>query len=308
MEAGNLKNYGWTLIAVSFVLSMIVVSSAPDIDEVEECRNTTTGPTYEPCQEVLADDETSMAWFTFVCCFPTLIGGSMILKGYKSTTNASDSVNYTTNQVAQSTHSPAYMAPAQPTYSPPAPFVQPSSPNEDLLRKQRMKSVDLLVQQGRFMEAALEAENAGDYKMAGELRTAAEDLLRKDHKPQSNNEERYLAYLTSALADGFLSVVEEQFLEKQRAELGINWETHAKMLDTAGYSHDHLKLLQNAKSMEDSGRFKVSAALYEAAGNLERAQMLRMKANAIQSNSTNITYNITDSAIGGNVGDGGDVQ
>jgi len=80
------------------------------------------------------------------------------------------------------------------------------------------------------------------------------------------------------------------------------------MLDTAGYSHDHLKLLQNAKSMEDSGRFKDSAALYEAAGNLERAQMLRMKANAIQSNSTNITYNITDSAIGGNVGDGGDVQ
>ena len=89
-------------------------------------------------------------------------------------------------------------------------------------------------------------------------------------------------------------------------KLGVSWDVHVSMLATAGYSHEKLKLLQNAKTMEDSGRFLESATLYESAGNLDKAQMLRMKASMLDNQPSSVTYNISDSAVGGNIGLGND--
>ena len=70
------------------------------------------------------------------------------------------------------------------------------------------------------MEAALEAAMAGEYRMAGELRSQAEQMVRQDNVPESPQEDHYLVFLTTVMADGFLSVEEEQLLEEQRGAFG----------------------------------------------------------------------------------------
>lgn len=155
------------------------------------------------------------------------------------------------------------------------------------------------------MEAALEAEMAGEYRMAGELRSQAEQMVRQENVPESPQEDHYLVYLTTAMADGFLSEEEEQLLEEQRNKLGITWDVHVRMLGELGYQHEQLKQFQQAKMMEDSGRFTESAAIYESLGNLDKAQMLRMKAKMMEGGDTggHTTYNISDSVVQGGLDD-----
>lgn len=303
MEADAQIKTGWITIAVGFALvliSMIIID--PDADAAEVCEKEleTNGTSTERCQEIIDDNEAANAMVGLFCCLPTVVGGAFLGLGY----NARKQVgNPTIIQVANPPiQNPAYMMPAQPSYA--APVVQQPTQSEldAQLKLQRMKNVELLRAEGRLMEAALEAEQAGEYSIAGELRTLAENELRNSHMPKTTNEDTYLAFLTTALADGFLSQQEEILLENQRNQLGISWEVHNSMLATAGYSHDMLKLLQNAKTMEDSGRFLESATLYESAGNLDKAQMLRMKASMMQSQPSTVTYNISDSAVSGNIG------
>ena len=303
MEADAQIKTGWIVIAAAFVLSLVSIGIInPDVDAVEECEDEleANGNSTERCDEVLDDDQASDVAIAVFCCLPTVVGGVFLGLGY----NARNQVgNPTIIQVANpAIQNPAYMMPAQPSYA--APVVQQPTQSEldAQLKLQRMKNVELLRAEGRLMEAALEAEQAGEYSIAGELRTLAENELRNSHMPKTSNEDTYLAFLTTALADGFLSQQEEILLEDKRNQLGISWEVHNSMLATAGYSHDMLKLLQNAKTMEDSGRFLESASLYESAGNLDKAQMLRMKATMMQSQPSTVTYNISDSAVSGNIG------
>ena len=196
-----------------------------------------------------------------------------------------------------------YTAPAQPTYAtPPIQQQQPSAQNIELeLKQRRMQNVETLKQEGRFMEAALEAEMAGEYNIAAELRRQAEALIKEEQKPSTGAQETYLAYLSGAMADGFLSSEEEVLLEKQRGILDISWDKHIEMLAKMGYSQNELKQNQQAKIFEDSGRFIESAAIYESLGNLDKAQMLRMKSKLLEGGAGGgqTTYNISDSVIPG---------
>jgi hypothetical protein len=165
-----------------------------------------------------------------------------------------------------------------------------------------MQNVETLRQEGRLMEAALEAETAGEWTFAEQLRRDAVDSLRREDEPTTSEDNRYLAFLTSAMADGFLSVEEEQLLEQQRATLNIGWDTHVQMLAQLGYSPESLKQYQNAKTSEDSGRFAEAAAIYESLGNHDKAQLLRMKAQMMESKEQgSVTYNISDSVVQGDL-------
>lgn len=294
MDTDSKIKTGWIVVGVAFGAMMLIIATVqPDIDDVEGCETMVVVPEGHQCEKILDDNDTAGALGAVFCVLPGMVGSVLLGLGYSARKNESVSI---------STPSPTYMMPAQPTYAAPPIQQSNSSDADSILKQQRMKNVELLRSEGRLMEAALEAEQAGEYSFAGELRKQAEDKLRNSHQPQSNNEDRYLVFLTTALADGFLSMEEENLLETKRNELGISWDVHVNMLTTAGYSHEKLKLLQNAKSMEDSGRLLESAGLYEAAGNLDRAQMLRMKAKMIDSSQSNITYNISDSAVSGNIG------
>lgn len=297
MNSGEKIKFGWIIIGISFIISIVVVGAVtPDIEVVETCEAEflQTGSETERCEEVRADDELSDTLIGVVCVLPSGVGFILIGLGKYGPDSQDNS-----NVIIQN---PPYMMPAQPTYAPP---IQQQTSQNDLdvqLKAQKMQGVESLCAEGRYMEAALLAEQAGEYSYADKLRRQAEDRLRISHKPQSNNEDTYLAYLTSALADGFISVEEDKLLETQRNLLGVTWDVHCQMLLTAGYSHEHLKLLQNAKSKEDSGRFIESASLYEAAGNFDKAQMLRLKASMLENNQSNVVYNISDSAVSGNIG------
>ena len=292
---------GWITIVCSFVLSIVIIGIlGPDTDLSDACDQMKEDGGGENdlrqlgCDQVDEDNETTAAWFAATCMLPSTVGVILLVIGFNErTSDASTAV------VIQS---PAYMMPAQATYAVPVVQQQTQSDLDAQLKQQRMQNVELLRADGRLMEAALEAEQAGEYSYASELRTQAENKLRINHQPQTNNEDTYLAYLTTALADGFLSLQEEELLESQRNQLGVSWEVHTNMLASAGYSHDNLKLLQNAKTMEDSGRFLESAALYETAGNLDKSQMLRMRAQMLNANPSSVTYNISDSAVSGNIG------
>lgn len=296
MDADSKIKTGWVVLGVAFGIAMLIVAIMdPDVEREEQCEAMLAieGSSTEACEQVLSEAELTNTLMGVFCFLPGMVGSVFLGLGYHARNKETLSI---------SSPSPTYMMPAQPTYAAP-PIQQPNTSEADYqLKQQRMKNVELLRSEGRLMEAALEAEQAGEYSFAGELRKQAEDKLRNSHQPQSNNEDQYLVFLTTALADGFLSMEEENLLETKRSELGISWDVHVNMLTTAGYSHEKLKLLQNAKSMEDSGRLLESAGLYEAAGNLDRAQMLRMKAKMIESSQSNITYNISDSAVSGNIG------
>ena len=303
MDADTKIKAGWITLAAAFVLTFLIFAVInPDQDELDKCKDELeeNGESTSDCQDVLDDDDTLSVLVAVFCCMPSVGAAVLLGLGY----NARKQMGVTTIIQAPATvvQSPAYMMPAQPTYAPPV-VQQPTQSELDAqLKMQRIQNVELLRAEGRLMEAALEAEQAGEYSLAGELRTLAEDQLRSSHMPKTNNEDTYLAFLTTALADGFLSQEEENLLEAQRNNLGISWDVHNSMLATAGYTHDMLKLLQNAKTMEDSGRFLESASLYESAGNLDKAQMLRMKASMMESKPSSVTYNISDSAVGGNIG------
>jgi len=294
MDTHSKIKTGWIIVGVAFGAMIIIIATVqPDPDVVDECESLRVIPEGDECESILDDYEFSSALGALFCVLPGMVGTVFLGLGYHARRN---------ENVSLSTPHPTYMMAAQPTYAAP-PVQQTTNTDADSkLKMQRMKNVELLRSEGRLMEAALEAEQAGEYSYAGELRKQAEEKLRNSHQPKSNNEDQYLVFLTTALADGFLSVEEEKLLELKRNELGVSFDVHVNMLTTAGYSHEKLKLLQNAKTMEDSGRLLESAGLYEAAGNLDRAQMLRMKAQMLASNQANVTYNISDSAVSGNIG------
>lgn len=297
MEAEKMIQTGWIIVGISVIIGLLAVGIfAPDVELVSDCDDQLAlmGSSSEECENIFAEDEFAAAVMGMTCVLPSAIGGGLVLFGKNKI-----KLNGNRLEVIQN---PVYMMPAQPTYASPAIQQHIQNDLDAQIKQQRMQNVELLRANGRLMEAALEAEQASEFTYAAELRSQAEDKLRNSHKPQTNNENTYLAYLTSALADGFLSLQEEQLLETQRNLLQISWETHSNMLSSAGYSHENLKLLQSAKTLEDSGRFIESAALYETAGNLDRAQMLRMKAKMLDSNPSSVTYNISDSAVSGNIG------
>ena len=294
MDTDSKIKTGWIVVGVAFgAMMLIIVTVQPDPDDLEECEKLRVIPEGHKCEQVLDDSDTSGALGAVFCVIPGMVGSIFLGLGYYARRN---------ENVSLSTPNPTYMMAAQPTYAAPTIQQTNTSDADSQLKKQRMKNVELLRSEGRLMEAALEAEQAGEYSYAGELRKQAEEKLRSSHQPPNNNEDQYLVFLTTALADGFLSMEEENLLETKRNELGISWDVHVNMLSTAGYSHEKLKLLQNAKSLEDSGRLLESASLYEASGNLDRAQMLRMKAQMLASTQSNVTYNISDSAVSGNIG------
>ena len=294
MDTDSKIKTGWIVVGVAFgAMVLIIAAFGIDPDDVEECETLQVIPEGHECEKILDDSETESALGAVFCVIPGMVGSVFLGLGYHARRN---------EKVSVSPSNPTYMMAAQPTYAAPTIQQTNTSDADSQLKKQRMKNVELLRSEGRLMEAALEAEQAGEYSYAGELRKQAEEKLRSSHQPQNNNEDQYLVFLTTALADGFLSMEEENLLETKRNELGISWDVHVNMLSTAGYSHEKLKLLQNAKSMEDSGRLLESASLYEASGNLDRAQMLRMKAQMLASTQSNVTYNISDSAVSGNIG------
>ena len=294
MDTHSKIKTGWIIVGVAFGIAILIMAVMnPDLEAEEECEELRVIPEGDKCESILDDKETTDALMGVFCALPGMVGSVFLGLGYHARRN---------EDVSLSTPNPTYMMAAQPTYAAPPVQQTINTDADSKLKMQRMKNVELLRSDGRLMEAALEAEQAGEYSYAGELRKQAEEKLRNSHQPKSNNEDQYLVFLTTALADGFLSVEEEKLLEFKRNELGVSWDVHVNMLTTAGYSHEKLKLLQNAKTMEDSGRLLESAGLYEAAGNLDRAQMLRMKAQMLTSNQSNVTYNISDSAVSGNIG------
>ena len=306
MDADTKIKAGWITLAAAVVFTILIFGVMdPDQDAVDKCEDELdeNGESTSRCQDVLDDDETLNGLMAVFCCIPTVGAAVLLGLGYNSKNQMTTTIIHAPAPIIQN---PAYMMPAQPTYAPPVVHQPTQSELDAQMNMQRMQNVELLRAEGRLMEAALEAEQAGEYSLAGELRSLAEQQLRDSHMPKSNNEDVYLAFLTTALADGFLSKEEENLLEVQRNKLGVSWDIHVSMLATAGYSHDKLKLLQNAKTMEDSGRFLESATLYESAGNLDKAQMLRMKASMLDNQPSSVTYNISDSAVGGNIGLGND--
>jgi hypothetical protein len=297
--------YGIGAVVLSFVIAMVAVGTGADTianDRCEELRADGDIMQWEEegCEKIEDDYSTSGLWGVLMCCVIMPIGIAVAVYGYKA-----DNPNAVGAVVVQQV---PYMVPAQPTYAPPvAPQpMQPSAADVELeLKQRRMSNVDTLRREGRFMEAALEAEMAGEYRMAGELRSQAEQMVRQDNVPESPQEDHYLVFLTTVMADGFLSVEEEQLLEEQRNKLGITWDTHVRMLGELGYQHEQLKQFQQAKMMEESGRFIESAAIYESLGNLDKAQMLRMKAKIMEGGNAggHTTYNISDSVVQGGLDD-----
>jgi hypothetical protein len=306
---GNTKYIGAGLIVIiiSGIASMIAVASAPDLDKTNECdllEDDSMEWLDQGCKEVQDDDSSAMIWFFVMCCIPMPIGIVLVVQGFRM----EDPGAKVQIVVQQAPH----LLPAQPTYAPPVPQQQVQQPQSQSqsrveleLKKGRMRTIETLRVEGRLMEAALEAEMAGEVALASELRTQAERNIRELNQPKSNEEDTYLAYLSSAMADSFLSIEEETLLEQQRGILGISWDTHVRMLADMGHTHERLKQFQQAKIMEDSGRFLESAAIYESLGSLDKAQMLRMKAQMMESRASgNITYNINDSVVQGDL-DGG---
>lgn len=293
MDANTKIKTGWIIIGFAFGFAILITAVInPDVEAEERCEKIQYSEGHE-CETILEDKEAAESLIGVFCGLPGMVGSVFLGLGYYARHN---------EDVSLSTPNPTYMMAAQPTYAAPPVQQTINTDADSKLKMQRMKNVELLRSEGRLMEAALEAEQAGEYSYAGELRKQAEEKLRNSHQPKSNNEDQYLVFLTTALADGFLSVEEEKLLEFKRNELGVSFDVHVNMLTTAGYSHEKLKLLQTAKTMEESGRLLESAGLYEAAGNLDRAQMLRMKAQMLTSNQSNVTYNISDSAVSGNIG------
>ena len=77
------------------------------------------------------------------------------------------------------------------------------------------------------------------------------------------------------------------------------------MVRRLGHDPATLEILKKALAIEESGRYADAAALYEAAGQHERASMLRMKAKAMDNKGNVVqqtTYNIQDSAVTGGIG------
>ena len=67
-----------------------------------------------------------------------------------------------------------------------------------------------------------------------------------------------------------------------------------------------LKNFQRAKIMEESGRLWEAISLYEAAGKLDKAALIRYKLKAMETGTSastvqHTTYNIQDSAIAGGI-------
>ena len=306
---------GIILASLGFIVGIWAIGSAPSLDATEACQyDDDTGEwdswNNDNCEELMAEDETKMAVFSVFCCCIFPIGAALAAVGVISSGTSAPKVIYAQAPMVATpglvqAHDPAYMMPPQPTYAATpmvSPVPQPSQAAvEAELRARRMANVEALRAEGRLMEAAHEAEMAGDYNLATQLRQQAEDLLRQEHTPHNQQEDMYLAFLTTALADGFLSVQEETLLETQRNNLGITWETHTRLLGEMGHSHDQLKQYQQAKMFEDSGRFLESAVLYEQLGNLDKAQMLRMKAKMLEGGggggATHTTYHISDSVL-----------
>ncbi|HJN55394.1 MAG TPA: hypothetical protein QF646_03290, partial [Candidatus Poseidoniales archaeon] len=118
-------------------------------------------------------------------------------------------------------------------------------------------------------------------------------------------EELYEAHLVSALVEGAISEKEDQHLSEMRSKYGISDEQNDAMVRRLGHDPSTLEILKKALAIEESGRYADAAALYEAAGQHERANMLRMKAKAMDSNKGNVvqqtTYNIKDSAVTGGI-------
>ena len=93
----------------------------------------------------------------------------------------------------------------------------------------------------------------------------------------------------------------------KRIDLNISVEEHKAILKELGLDWDELKLLQDAKINEDSGRLDVAAQMYEEAGKLDKASALRFQLKAMEKGGGGVhttTYNISDSAIGGGINDG----
>ena len=119
-------------------------------------------------------------------------------------------------------------------------------------------------------------------------------------------EELYEAHLVSALVDGAISEKEDRHLTEMRRKYGISDEQNDVMIRRLGHDPSTLEILKKALMIEQSGRYADAAAVYEAAGQHERANMLRMKSKAMDSNKSNVvqqtTYNIHDSAVTGGIG------
>ena len=297
-ELGKL-GIGLGVVCIIFgIWMMVAIPTSVSDDEITECYHGLTTPREiglpdMTCEEIEAyandtEYDGMLPCFLSCCAFLGAVS-AFIAAAFKKEAPVVQYVPYTT--------------PAQPTYAtPPVQQQQPSAQDVELeLKQRRMRNVDTLKQEGRFMEAALEAEMAGEYNIATELRNQAEALIKEEQNPSTGEQETYLAYLSGAMADGFLSAEEELLLEKQRGILGISWEKHIEMLAKMGYSQNELKQNQQAKIFEDSGRFIESAAIYESLGNLDKAQMLRMKAKLLESTAggNQTTYNISDSVIPG---------
>jgi hypothetical protein len=291
---------GLGIAVVSVIISMVFVATAPSLDDTDGCdewKASGDSAAWEShgCEQIEQDDSTAMTFFFIFCCGGMPIGGIIATVGFFRPGLAQPQ-QVIIQQVPQ-------MVAPQPIVAPQPVQRQQSQREIELEIKQRhMQNVETLRQEGRLMEAALEAETAGEWTFAEQLRRDAVDSLRREDEPTTSEDNRYLAFLTSAMADGFLSVEEEQLLEQQRATLNIGWDTHVQMLAQLGYSPESLKQYQNAKTSEDSGRFAEAAAIYESLGNHDKAQLLRMKAQMMESKEQgSVTYNISDSVVQGDL-------
>ena len=127
-----------------------------------------------------------------------------------------------------------------------------------------------------------------------------------DYLSVERREELYEAHLVSALVDGAISEKEDRHLTEMRRKYGISDEQNDAMVRRLGHDPSTLEILKKALAIEQSGRYADAAAVYEAAGQHERANMLRMKSKAMDSNKSNVvqqtTYNIHDSAVTGGIG------
>ena len=121
----------------------------------------------------------------------------------------------------------------------------------------------------------------------------------------ARREELYEAHLVSALVDGAISEKEDRHLADMRIKYGISDEQSDTIVRRLGHDPSTLAILKKALAIEESGRYADAAALYEAAGHHERANMLRMKSKAMDSKGNVVqqtTYNIQDSAVTGGIG------
>ncbi len=127
-----------------------------------------------------------------------------------------------------------------------------------------------------------------------------------DSLSDERREELYEAHLVSALVDGAISEKEDRHLTEMRRKYGISDEQNDAIVRRLGHDPSTLEILKKALAIEESGRYADAAAVYEAAGQHERANMLRMKSKAMDGNKSNVvqqtTYNIHDSAVTGGIG------